>query len=193
MTCSAAYTLHYSTALSKEMSELGFPVNRLVRWMGFSTASAVRRIPTAPAFASQHYEWRDCLLGCPCQLLCDLPSFQGIRKTKEIKSGGGCETPQLSSTHLCLPYIFYLPVQDKANISDKFCVKYKWPSLGTNRKTGSEASRIAARAPRIPAYFSGLTNSGEEVPGETERLLWQTRSTIITPWWKSHGERASHR
>lgn len=49
--------------------------------------SAVLRIPTAAlAFASQHSEWRDCLLGCPCQLLCDLPSFQeeGNKKQRRV-------------------------------------------------------------------------------------------------------------
>lgn len=111
--------------------------------------SAVLCIPTFLAFASQHYEWRHCLLGCPCQLLCDLHSFR-IKKNKALKSGGGCEAPQLSSTQVCLPYIFYLPVQDKANIFDKFRVKYKWPSLDTNTKSSSEASRIAARPSNHP-------------------------------------------
>lgn len=53
------------------------------------------------------------------------PLLSGIKKTKDIKSRGGCETSQLSSTQVCLPYIFYLPVQDEANIFDKLCVKYK--------------------------------------------------------------------
>lgn len=54
---------------------------------------------------------------------------------------------------------------------------------------------VARRAEALqnPAYFSIMTNSTEEVPGEAERLLWQTRSTIITLWWKSHGESLSHR
>lgn len=43
-------------------------------------------------------------------------------------------------------------MQDKANIFDRFCVKYKWPRYCTNRKTSGEASPIAA-GPRESFLF----------------------------------------
>lgn len=88
--------------------------------------SAVLHIPTALAFASQHYGWGGLFIRLSLPTPLRPPLLSGIKKTKEIKSrGGGVELLSYQALQVCLPYIFYLPVQDKANIFDKFCVKYK--------------------------------------------------------------------
>lgn len=85
--------------------------------------------------------------------------------------------------------LFHLVV----GISLKFlthCLKYKWPPLPlwTNRK---------ARWKQLSSSQNGvlsleLTNSAAWSL-DTERLPWQTRSTIITIWWKSLHEYVLHR
>lgn len=81
----------------------------------------------------------------------------------------------------------------QANIFDKRHRGYKWPRLRTNKKTGALACGVGARALGKPHDSRGWQIGWGE-PGRKwrERLQWQTRSTIITPWWKSGGRRAPH-
>lgn len=152
----------------------------------------VSAVPSVGAFASQHYEWRECLLGCPWQLLCDIPSFQEQKRLGEQNAEEGAGLLRYQALRRVYHISFIVLCRIRLILLTTFVWNINDPA---SIQIGKPVARRAQSqpGPKNLAYFSGLTNSTEEVPGETERLLWQTRSTIITPWWKSHGERASHR
>lgn len=84
-------------------------------------------------------------------------------------------------------------------------LKYKWPPLWTNRKTGW-GDEVGEAATQLSGFFLGelkknlclyswqivltVWNAWE---GRGRGLPWQTRSTIITIWWKSFHEGGLHR
>lgn len=129
---------HYSNAHSKEMSELGFPVNRLVCW----TALLRSQLLVNPHRPSSYISAKGGMF--ITYLATSLHPLFPVKQSCSVHM-----TPLLSSTQICLPYIFYPPIQDEANIFDNFSGKYKWPCLDSNRKTGSEASR----GPAEPCLF----------------------------------------
>lgn len=97
------------------------------------------------------------------------------------------QTPPITeSPGVSLLWLFYL-----VRISLKFlthCLKYKWPPLWANRKSGWKQLSSS----QTGVLGLELTNS-VAWSLETERLPWQTRSTIITIWWKSFHEYVLHR
>lgn len=164
---------HYSIAHSK-----GFPVNRLVCWMARLRSQLLVDPHRPSSYISARGGMFIAYLATPLHplfpveriLACTwLLYYQALRYVYYIS--------------FTLPYrmkLIFLTIL-VGNINDPALIQIEKP--------------LARRAEALqnPAYSSIMTNSTEAVPGEAERLLWQTRSTIITLWWKSHGESLSHR
>lgn len=135
--------------------------------MDFSLVSAVLCIPTVLAFAFQHYKCRGLFISASLPAPLRPPPFPFPHKDKKHRKGGILSYQAFR----CVYHVsFILLCRIRLIFLTSFVCDINDPVLVQIGKTSREASRIAAGPPES-SHFSGLTNSGEEVPRETERLL----------------------